>query len=156
MCPLLINLDPKSTSIFDIYSRWPCQHLSTYLWNATPSLWTFYNNRIIAQVVALEEIKGHFPSGTTFEDYWPAKGSIEPVASRFVELALVWISFSRWDFIPPFENFLLPHLFSSQAWCERGQLDPEASRAAQDPDTHPGERCLDYAMVVNWYSMLYF
>jgi hypothetical protein len=34
------------------------------------------------QVVALEEIKGHFPSGTTFEDYWPAKGSIEPVASR--------------------------------------------------------------------------
>lgn len=31
------------------------------------------------RVVALEEIKGHFPSGTTFEDYWPAKGSIEPV-----------------------------------------------------------------------------
>ena len=30
------------------------------------------------RVVALEEIKGHFPSGTTFEDYWPAKGSIEP------------------------------------------------------------------------------
>ena len=38
----------------------------------------------IIQVVALEEIKGHFPSGTTFEDYWPAKGSIEPVASRLV------------------------------------------------------------------------
>merc|ERR1712156_1348829 len=31
------------------------------------------------RVVALDEIKGHFPSGTTFEDYWPAKGSIEPV-----------------------------------------------------------------------------
>lgn len=31
------------------------------------------------RVVALEEIRGHFPSGTTFEDYWPAKGSIEPV-----------------------------------------------------------------------------
>lgn len=25
------------------------------------------------KVVALEEIKGHFPQGTTFEDYWPAK-----------------------------------------------------------------------------------
>ena len=34
------------------------------------------------KVVALEEIKGHFPQGTTFEDYWPAKGSIEPVSSR--------------------------------------------------------------------------
>merc|ERR1719195_361600 len=33
----------------------------------------------VCKVVALEEIKGHFPSGTTFEDYWPAKGSIEPV-----------------------------------------------------------------------------
>merc|ERR550532_244305 len=31
------------------------------------------------RVVALDEIRGHFPSGTTFEDYWPAKGSIEPV-----------------------------------------------------------------------------
>lgn len=31
----------------------------------------------ICSVVALEEIKGHFPAGTTFEDYWPAKGSIE-------------------------------------------------------------------------------
>merc|ERR1712051_401855 len=31
------------------------------------------------RVVALEEIKSHFPGGTTFEDYWPAKGSIEPV-----------------------------------------------------------------------------
>jgi hypothetical protein len=34
------------------------------------------------KVVALDEIKGHFPAGTTFEDYWPAKGSIEPVNSR--------------------------------------------------------------------------
>lgn len=33
----------------------------------------------ICSVVALEEIKGHFPSGTTFEDYWPAKGSIEAI-----------------------------------------------------------------------------
>jgi len=33
------------------------------------------------KVVALDEIKGHFPAGTTFEDYWPAKGSIEPVPS---------------------------------------------------------------------------
>jgi len=31
------------------------------------------------KVVALDEIKGHFPAGTTFEDYWPAKGSIEAV-----------------------------------------------------------------------------
>ena len=36
----------------------------------------------VCKVVALDEIKGHFPSGTTFEDYWPAKGSIEPVQSR--------------------------------------------------------------------------
>merc|ERR1719507_2407892 len=32
-------------------------------------------------VVGLEEIKGHFPAGTTFEDYWPAKGSIEAIAN---------------------------------------------------------------------------
>ncbi len=34
------------------------------------------------RVVALDEIKGHFPPGTTFEDYWPAKGSIEPLHSH--------------------------------------------------------------------------
>ncbi len=34
------------------------------------------------RVVALEEIKQHFPQGTTFEDYWPAKGSIEPVHAQ--------------------------------------------------------------------------
>jgi len=34
------------------------------------------------KVVGLDEIKGHFPTGTTFEDYWPAKGSIEPVSAR--------------------------------------------------------------------------
>jgi hypothetical protein len=34
--------------------------------------------------VALEEIKQHFPQGTTFEDYWPAKGSIEPVHAQRV------------------------------------------------------------------------
>lgn len=44
--------------------------------NLTKKLWIFL------QVVALDEIKGHFPQGTTFEDYWPAKGSIEPVSSR--------------------------------------------------------------------------
>jgi len=33
----------------------------------------------VCRVVALDEIRGHFPQGTTFEDYWPAKGSIEPV-----------------------------------------------------------------------------
>jgi len=38
----------------------------------------------ICRVVALEEIKGHFPQGTTFEDYWPAKGSIEPVNAQKV------------------------------------------------------------------------
>ncbi|TRY67524.1 hypothetical protein TCAL_04360 [Tigriopus californicus] len=38
----------------------------------------------VCRVVALEEIKGHFPHGTTFEDYWPAKGSIEPVNSQRV------------------------------------------------------------------------
>lgn len=36
----------------------------------------------VCRVVALEEIKGHFPPGTTFEDYWPAKGSIEPVNAQ--------------------------------------------------------------------------
>ena len=36
----------------------------------------------VCKVVALDEIKSHFPNGTTFEDYWPAKGSIEPVQSR--------------------------------------------------------------------------
>jgi len=36
----------------------------------------------VCRVVALEEIRGHFPQGTTFEDYWPAKGSIEPVNSQ--------------------------------------------------------------------------
>ena len=36
----------------------------------------------VCRVVALEEIKGHFPSGATFEDYWPAKGSIEPVNTQ--------------------------------------------------------------------------
>ena len=50
---------------------------------ALPEFKKKLTNNII-QVVALEEIKGHFPSGTTFEDYWPAKGSIEPVASRLV------------------------------------------------------------------------
>jgi len=35
----------------------------------------------ICAVVGLEEIKGHFPGGTTFEDYWPAKGSIEAIAN---------------------------------------------------------------------------
>ena len=32
----------------------------------------------VCKVVALEDIKQHFPEGTNFEDYWPAKGSIEP------------------------------------------------------------------------------
>merc|ERR1719342_1752232 len=35
----------------------------------------------ICRVVALDEIQGHFPAGTTFEDYWPAKGSIEALPS---------------------------------------------------------------------------
>merc|ERR1719367_2629980 len=35
----------------------------------------------VCKVVALEEIKSHFPGGTTFEDYWPAKGSIEALPS---------------------------------------------------------------------------
>ena len=39
-----------------------------------------FSNEVCA-VVALEEIKGHFPSGTTFEDYWPAKGSIEALSN---------------------------------------------------------------------------
>ncbi|QQP40558.1 Putative LOC409606, partial [Caligus rogercresseyi] len=38
----------------------------------------------VCRVVALDEIRGHFPSGTTFEDYWPAKGSIEPVNAQRV------------------------------------------------------------------------
>lgn len=43
-------------------------------------------NELIAanscRVVALEDIKGLFPSGTTFEDYWPAKCSLEPMKNR--------------------------------------------------------------------------
>merc|ERR1719319_144744 len=39
-------------------------------------------NKEKCKVVALNEIKGHFPAGTTFEDYWPAKGSIEPFTPR--------------------------------------------------------------------------
>merc|ERR1719342_941191 len=35
----------------------------------------------ICSVVSLDEVKGHFPGGTTFEDYWPAKGSIEALPS---------------------------------------------------------------------------
>ena len=38
----------------------------------------------VCRVVALDEIKQHFPQGTTFEDYWPAKGSIEPVHAQRV------------------------------------------------------------------------
>ncbi|XP_040580546.1 uncharacterized protein [Lepeophtheirus salmonis] len=38
----------------------------------------------VCRVVALDEIRGHFPQGTTFEDYWPAKGSIEPVNAQRV------------------------------------------------------------------------
>ena len=38
-------------------------------------------NELIAanscRVVALDDIKEFFPSGTTFEDYWPAKSSLE-------------------------------------------------------------------------------
>jgi hypothetical protein len=34
------------------------------------------------KVVALEEIKQHFPSGTLFEDYWPFKGSIGAASSQ--------------------------------------------------------------------------
>jgi len=41
-------------------------------------------NKEKCKVLALDEIKGHFPEGTTFEDYWPAKGKIEPVTPRQV------------------------------------------------------------------------
>ena len=44
----------------------------------------------VCKVVALDEIKSHFPGGTTFEDYWPAKGSIEPVQSRHGVCAGNW------------------------------------------------------------------
>ena len=33
----------------------------------------------ICKVVAVEEIRGYFPSETIFEDYWPVKGSLEAV-----------------------------------------------------------------------------
>ena len=49
-----------------------------------------FANEDVCKVVALEEIKGHFPSGTMFEEYWPAKGSIEPVASRLGVIAGNW------------------------------------------------------------------
>jgi len=42
------------------------------------------------KVVALDEIKGHFPAGTKFEDYWPAKGSIGPVSSQARTTAGNW------------------------------------------------------------------
>jgi len=37
------------------------------------------------KVVALEEIKQHFPAGTLFEDYWPLKGSIGPAYQRTIQ-----------------------------------------------------------------------
>ena len=49
----------------------------------------------VCKVVALDEIKSHFPAGTTFEDYWPAKGSIEPVQSRH------GVSAGNWTQKPP-------------------------------------------------------
>merc|ERR1719412_1572955 len=42
------------------------------------------------RVVALEEIRGYFPTETIFEDYWPAKGSIEPVSYTHPVLAGNW------------------------------------------------------------------
>jgi len=36
----------------------------------------------ICKVVALDEIKQHFPSGTQFEDYWPKQGSIIATSSQ--------------------------------------------------------------------------
>ena len=42
------------------------------------------------KVVALDEITGLFPNDTTFEEYWPSEGSIEPVQSRHGVLAGNW------------------------------------------------------------------
>jgi hypothetical protein len=41
-------------------------------------------NKELCKVVALDEIKSHFPQGTTFEDYWPANHSLEPAKVRQV------------------------------------------------------------------------
>lgn len=79
------------------------------------------------QVVALEEIKGHFPSGTTFEDYWPAKGSIEPVASRHGVRRINTNVSMLMIFMPAFAG-------------QRGKLDTEARRPAQDANPFSGGR----------------
>jgi len=42
------------------------------------------------KVVALNEITRFFPNDTTFEEYWPSEGSIEPVQSRHGVLAGNW------------------------------------------------------------------
>ena len=86
-------------------------------------------------MVALEEIKGHFPSGTTFEDYWPAKGSIEPVASRLVSIFLNMISPRRflgqlWELSVIFSLFLR-HGVSAGNWTQKPAGQPKTQTHTQ-------------------------
>jgi len=71
----------------------------------------------VCKVVALEEIKGHFPSGTTFEDYWPAKGSIEPVASRH------GVSAGNWTQKPAGQPKTQTHTQGNAAAAQLGALN---------------------------------
>jgi len=71
----------------------------------------------VCKVVALEEIKGHFPSGTTFEDYWPAKGSIEPVASRH------GVSAGNWTQKPAGQPKTQTHTQGNTAAAQLGALN---------------------------------
>jgi len=71
----------------------------------------------VCKVVALEEIKGHFPSGTTFEDYWPAKGSIEPVASRH------GVSAGNWTQKPAGQPKAQTHTQGATAAAQLGALN---------------------------------
>jgi len=71
----------------------------------------------VCKVVALEEIKGHFPSGTTFEDYWPAKGSIEPVASRH------GVSAGNWTQKPAGQPKAQTHTQGAAAAAQLGALN---------------------------------
>jgi len=75
-------------------------------------------NNDICKVVALDEIKGHFPQGTTFEDYWPAKGSIEPVSSRS------GVTGGNWNQKPPGQPVSKPLNPVSAAATNAVQMQP--------------------------------
>ena len=105
----------------------------------------------VCKVVALDEIKSHFPGGTTFEDYWPAKGSIEPVQSRHGVCAGNWtqkpagqpkggvagggqaVSSPAVNINPAYRNLQPQQLTAQQLQqIQALQVDPESSPGGED------------------------